>query len=101
MTQVIKASEARKEWSQLLNNVFKGQTRVIVEKSGIPVAAVISAEDLERFTVLEEQREARFKALERIREALKSVPAEQLNQEINKAIEEVRTERKSRLTTKI
>lgn len=97
----MKASEARKEWSQLLNNVFKGQTRVIVEKSGIPVAAVISAEDLERFTTFEEQRDVRFKALDRIRESLKSVPAEKLNQEINKAIEEVRTERKSKLATKI
>ena len=97
----MKASEARKEWSQLLNNVFKGQTRVIVEKSGIPVAAVISAEDLERFTNFEEQRETRFKILDRIRESFKSVPAEELNQEINKAIEEVRTERKSKLVTKI
>ena len=41
MTQVMKASEARAQWSQLLNKVFRSQTRVVVEKSGIPVAAVI------------------------------------------------------------
>ena len=39
MTQTLKASEARAQWSQLLNKVFRRQARVIVEKSGIPVAA--------------------------------------------------------------
>ena len=49
MTQVMKASEVRQQWSQLLNKVFRNQTRVLVEKSGIPVAAVISIDDLEKF----------------------------------------------------
>ncbi len=92
MTQVMKSSDVRKEWSQLLNSVFKDQTRVVVEKSGIPVAAVISAEDLERFVQLEEQRAERFKALDKIREAFKDVPAEELEQEVNKAVAEVRLE---------
>jgi|SRR3989338_4744707 len=92
MIQVMKASDVRKEWSQLLNSVFKDQKRVIVEKSGIPVAAVISAEDLERFVQLENIREERFKALDKMREAFKNVPAEQLEQEVNKAVNEVRLE---------
>ena len=54
--QIIKASAARAQWSQLLNGVFRGQTRVIVEKSGIPVAAIVSAQDLERLNPLDEQR---------------------------------------------
>ena len=53
MIQTLKASDVRSNWSQLLNKVFRNQTRVIVEKSGIPIAAVISAEDLVRFTQLE------------------------------------------------
>src|SRR6266852_947780 len=36
-TQTMKASQARQEWSQILNRVFRKQTRVLVEKSGIPV----------------------------------------------------------------
>lgn len=94
MTQVMKASEVRQQWSQLLNKVFKKQTRVVVEKSGIPVAAVISAEELERFTRLDEQRKERFKALDRIREAFKDVPAEDLEQEVSKALREVRVEKR-------
>lgn len=92
MTQIMKASEARQQWAQVLNKVFKGETRVVVEKSGIPVAAVISAEDLERFTQMEEQRKERFKALNKMREAFEDIPAEEIEREIEKAIAKVRIE---------
>ena len=95
MTEIMKASAARQQWSQVLNKVFRNQTRVIVEKSGIPVAAVISAVDLQRFTQLEEQRKERFKALDRMREAFKDVPIEVVEREINKAITQVRAEKRS------
>lgn len=94
MTQTMKASEVRQQWSQLLNKVFRNETRVLVEKSGIPVAAVISADDLERFTVMEEQRKEQFKALDNMRDAFKDVPQEELESEINKALAEVRAEKK-------
>lgn len=97
MTQVMKASEVRQQWSQLLNNVFRNQTRVVVEKSGIPIAAVISTEELKRFIQLEEQRKKRFKALDRMREAFKGVPVKKLEQEVNKAVAEVRLEKRKKL----
>lgn len=96
MTQVMKASEVRQQWSQLLNKVFRNQTRVVVEKSGIPVAAVISTEDLKRFTQLEKQRKERFKALDRMREAFKDIPSDKIEQEVEKAISEVRGEKESK-----
>ena len=92
MTQVMKASEVRQQWSQVLNKVFKSQTRVMVEKSGIPVAAVISAEDLERFKRLEEQRERNFAILDEIGEKFKDVPVQEIEQEVNKALKQVRLE---------
>ncbi len=95
MTQTLKASDVRSNWSQLLNKVFRNQTRVIVEKSGIPIAAVISAEDLARFTQMEEQRKERFKVLDRIREAFKDVSVEEVEREVAKAIKQVRAERRS------
>lgn len=97
MTQVMKSSEVRQQWSQLLNNVFRNQTRVVVEKSGIPIAAVISTEELKRFIQLEEQRKKRFKALDRMREAFKGVPVKKLEQEVNKAVTEVRLEKRKQL----
>ncbi len=94
MTQVMKASDVRAQWSQLLNNVFRNKARVVVEKSGIPVAAVISAEDLQRFTQMEEQRAKRFEVLNRIGEAFKDVPEKELNRQVKKAINEVRAEKR-------
>lgn len=90
MTQIMKASDVRMQWGKLLNKVFSGKTRVVVEKNGIPVAAVISASDLKRFTQLEEQRNERFKALNKIRKLFKDVPTEELENEINEAISQIR-----------
>lgn len=92
MTQVMKASDVRQQWSQVLNKVFRGETRVVVEKSGIPVAAVISAEDLELFNKLKEQREQNFAILDEIGEKFKNVPFEEIEQEVSKAVREVRAE---------
>ena len=92
MTQVMKASDVRQQWSQILNKVFRGETQIVVEKSGIPVAAVISAEDLQRFKQLDKQRQDRFKALDKIREAFQDVSPEELEKQVNKALAEVRAE---------
>jgi prevent-host-death family protein len=92
-TQTIKASDARQRWSELLNQVFKGRTRVIVEKSGIPVAAVISTADLERLERFEAQRQQRFASLEATWEAFDDVASEEIVSRIAEALDEVRLER--------
>ncbi len=94
MTQVMKASDVRQNWSFLLNKVFRDQTRVIVEKSGIPVAAVISTEELERFIRLEEQRERDFAVLDEISEKFKDIPAEEIEQQVNKVLTEIRAKKR-------
>jgi hypothetical protein len=57
-----------------------------VEKSGIPVAAIVSADDLERLTRLETERAEHFTALDRIREAFSDVPDEELAAEVASAV---------------
>lgn len=99
MTKVMKASDVRQQWSQLLNNAFRNQTRIIVEKSGIPVAAIISAVDLERFSRLEEQRERNFAILDEIGEKFKAVPAEEIEQQVSKALGEVRAKNRRKSTS--
>lgn len=94
MTQVMKTSDVRQNWSYLLNQVFRDQTRVIVEKSGIPVAAVISAEELERFIKLEEQRERNFSVLDEISEKFKDIPAEEIEQQVSKVLTEIRAKKR-------
>src|SRR5947209_2846927 len=92
VTLTIKASEARAKWSQTLNQVARGKTRVVVEKSGVPVAAIVAPQDLERLMRLDAERETRFAVIARIREAFKDIPDEELEREIPKAVEEARAQ---------
>jgi prevent-host-death family protein len=94
MTQTMKASEARAQFSTVLNQVYRKQKRVVVEKSGIPVAAIVSAEDLQALQRLEAERSADFDVLFRIGNAFKDVPDEELAREVSAALTQVRTEQR-------
>ena len=90
VTQTMNVSQARQEFSQLLNKVFRRQTRVIVEKSGIPVAAIISAQDLERFNQLEAEWERDFAVLDEIGKAFKDVSPEEIEREVTRSLTQAR-----------
>jgi prevent-host-death family protein len=94
MTKTMKASVARQQFSQLLNDVFRKESRVLVEKSGIPVAAIISASDFTRLGRLEAERNKDFAILDELREAFKDVPAEEIEREVKRAITQVRREKR-------
>jgi prevent-host-death family protein len=94
-TQIMKISEVKQQLNRLVNQVYRCETRVMVEKSGIPVAGIVSAEDLRRLDRLDRERAERFKVLEEFGEAFKDVPAEELEQEVARALAEVRAERRA------
>jgi prevent-host-death family protein len=97
MTQTIKASQARQQFSKVLNQVFRKETRVIVEKSGIPVAVIISTDDFSFLKQFEEaQREEDFRALDVTRQAFKDVPDAEIEQEVAKALRQVRSQKRKR-----
>src|SRR6476620_11261390 len=86
MTQTMKISEVKNTLSSLVNQVYRKETRVLVEKSGIPVAAIISADDLKRLAQLEQERAQRFAVIDRVREAFADVPAEEIEHETDRII---------------
>ena len=90
MTQTINASTARQEWSKILNKVFREETRIVVEKSGIPVAAIISAEDLKRLDQLEKERADRFRILDEVKAAFRDIPGAEIEHEADQALTRVR-----------
>jgi prevent-host-death family protein len=96
MTKTIKASAARQQFSQLLNEVFREKSRVVVEKSGIPVAAIISASDFTRLARLEAERNKDFAILDEMREAFKDVPPEEISREVSRALSQVRAENRTK-----
>jgi prevent-host-death family protein len=92
MTQTIEASDARQRWSDLLNQISRKETRVIVEQSGVPVAAVISTDDLARLDHYDRERAARFKVLDDIGAAFHDTTPEEIEREVSRALAEVRAE---------
>jgi prevent-host-death family protein len=86
----MKLTDAKQQLSQVINRVARGETRVVVEKSGLPVAAIIAAEEYRRFVAAEEEREARFEAISRISEAFADVPVDELERQATRALREAR-----------
>jgi len=95
-TERINVTEARRGWSGLLNRVFRREARIVIEKSGIPVAAIISYRDYEAYRRLRARLEERFKALNGLAEPFKDVSPEEIEREVAKAIAEVRAESRER-----
>jgi prevent-host-death family protein len=92
MTHTMKISDVKNTLSSLVNQVYRKETRILVEKAGIPVAAIVSAEDLRQLARLDEQRAERRRVVAAMREPFRGVPAEEIEQETAKAVADVREE---------
>ena len=87
-TRTMKISEVKARLSSLVNDVYHRETRVLVEKAGIPVAALVSVQDLQR--IAEAERERRFAVIDQMREAFKDVPPEEIERNVVAIIREMR-----------
>ncbi len=92
MTQTMKISEVRSQLNTIVNQVFRDGTCVMVEKSGIPVAGLVSAGDLRRLDRLDRERAERFSVIKEMRAAFEDVGAEEIDRKAIRAIAEVRAE---------
>lgn len=92
-TQTLKISDVKNTLSSLVNKVYRKETRVLVEKAGIPVAALVSADDLNRLQQLDRAWDERTKAIERFSQAFADVPAEEAEAEVARIIAERRERR--------
>ena len=91
-TQTMKISEVRSQLNTLVNQVYRHETRVLVEKSGIPVAALVSIDDLDELNRAERERAGRFAIIDEMREAFKGVPQEEIEREADRAVAEARAD---------
>ena len=96
VTQTMKISDVRGQLNTLVNRVFRKETRVVVEKSGIPVAAIVSTDDLARLDRLDRERAERFAVIDEMRQAFKDVPAEEIERETDRITAEIRAEGRRR-----
>lgn len=94
MTQTMKISEVRGQFNNLVNRVYRKETRVVVEKSGIPVAGIVSADDLRRLDRLDQERAERFSVIDEMRAAFRDVPADEIEREASRSLADVRAEQR-------
>ncbi len=91
-TKTIPALAARTQLGRIMKEVQSGQVRVLVEKSGIPMVGIISADEFQRVIA---EREARFEVIDRIRRRLPSVPEVEVQQDVRDALKQVRRRRRA------
>lgn len=95
LTQTMKISVVKNTLSSLVNAVYRKETRVLVEKAGIPVAALVSVDDLARLDQLDKEWNEGTRALERFSEAFADIPVDELEARIDQIIAEGRTKDKA------
>jgi len=88
--RIIPAVEARTHLGDIMKRSFKKGERFIVEKSGIPMIVILSADE---YTRLIQEREERFKIFDKIRAKAPNIPSEEVDEDIQKAIQAVRKKR--------
>ncbi len=90
--QTLDASVAQQQFASILRRVRRRETRVIVQESGTPVAAIVSADDLRRLELLERERAADFAVIDRVREAFRGVSEEEIERETDRFLADIRAE---------
>ena len=90
MTQTMKISAVKNKLSSIVNEVYRKETRVLVERAGIPVAALVSVDDLDRLQQLDREWDAGTSAIERFSKAFADVPVDELEAQIARIIAEGR-----------
>ena len=88
-TETMSVSEARKNFSDVVTRSMRGEGRVIVEKSGTPVGAIVSIGDLRRLEELDREWAEIEDVFRRTQAGFRGASPEALEREIEKAIAEV------------
>lgn len=95
ITETLNVTEARKQFSETLDRVRRRETRVVVEKSGIPVGAIVSMDDLQRLKNIDQNRMELLEAMREMQKNFVGIPPEEIEAEIEKALAEIKAERRA------
>ena len=93
LTLATEVVEASGPVADLADRVADGRTRLILERDGKAVAAVVSTKDLERLRQLDERRAELRQSLAVLAEPFKDLPPEEIQREVDRAISESRARR--------
>lgn len=88
-TQTMSVSEARRQFSDVVTRPLRGEGRVIVEKSGTPVGAIVSVDDVRRLEELDREWAEIEDVFRRTQAGFRGASPKELEREIERAIAEV------------
>ena len=91
--KTVPAVEARVHFGEIIKKSFKKGDRFTVEKLGIHMVVILNANEYAQYARMAEEREERFKILDRIKSAIPGTPSHKVEKDIHEAIEAVRKER--------
>jgi prevent-host-death family protein len=85
---VMNLTDTKQNFSKVVNQVARGEARVVVEKSGLQAAVLISMDEYARFKSLEQQRKHRLsefaKAAEEFSKGFDDVSEEEIEVELSR-----------------
>lgn len=93
VTETLKISDVKQGLNSLVNRVYRRETRVLIEKSGIPVAGIVSVQDLRRLELLDRTWAEGDRVLREFAAGFADQTPEDIERETAKAIAEVRAEK--------
>jgi prevent-host-death family protein len=95
-TGTMSVSESRKQYSEILNRVYRDEEQVVIEKNGIPVAAIVPLSVVRDAEATTRRRAELRAAFEATRAEFQDIPPEEIEREIERAIAEVDEDRRLR-----
>lgn len=88
---IIPAVEARVHLGEIMKRSYQNGERFIVEKSGIPMVVILSADE---YRNLLEERAQRFEIIDSIRDKAPELNSEQVEKDILKTLRTIRKSKK-------
>ncbi len=86
VAQRMTISQIKRQLASVVQRVSSKEARVLVEESGIPVAAVVSIEDLERLQRLDQEWEQTTQVIARLSQTFADIPVADLESKIDEII---------------
>ena len=95
ITESISLTEIEKQLNRLVERVSRQETRIVVEDNGVPVAGIVSPQDVQRLERLDRERTESVRAIEAFAAGFADQTADEIEREVAKAIAEVRAEKRT------
>ena len=90
IAKTVEKPQTTQAWDDLLAIASHQGARIVIESGGVPVMALIPAEDLRRLLELEAEREADFSILDEVGRAFEDVTPDEIERQVAQALESVR-----------